>query len=343
MGATGLAADPAEYRTRLGEQDDAQIDAWAAEAMRDIAIRRGVLRVLADFRTAARIDDRSLERVYAAGGGPPATLGRDAQGRVMIPAISPPLPGRRDPPRDARRTRPADRVPGRELRGTRLRLTRAPGPSGVPSRVDRPGPAPARLGGLVRLGHPFPSLLDGLVTAVLALVAGASGARAAVLGVGDGRAPGVDRGPQRPRRRRSRPRPQAGQADPRRPRRAGDRPGRRRRRIPGRARRCRPWPVPCRRSSPLAGTATGYAYDLRLKATAWAWLPFAVGLPLLPVYAWVGATGRVPGAVRPAHPAGDRGRGRGRPARTGSSTSTGTVPRASRPRPSVSVPGGRSG
>lgn len=88
MGATGLAADPTEYRTRLGEQDDPQIDAWASELMRDIAIRRGVIRVLADFRKAARIDDRSLERVYAAGGGPPATLGRDAQGRVIIPSIS---------------------------------------------------------------------------------------------------------------------------------------------------------------------------------------------------------------------------------------------------------------
>jgi hypothetical protein len=88
VGATGLAADPAEYRARLREQDDAQIDAWAAEAMRDIAIRLGVIRVLADFRTAARIAERSLERVYAAGGGPPATLGRDAQGRVMVPAIT---------------------------------------------------------------------------------------------------------------------------------------------------------------------------------------------------------------------------------------------------------------
>ena len=88
MGATGLAADPAEYRTRLAEQEDAQIDAWASELMRDIAIRRGVIRVLADFRTATGIDDRSLERVYAAGGGPPATLGRDASGRIMIPAIS---------------------------------------------------------------------------------------------------------------------------------------------------------------------------------------------------------------------------------------------------------------
>ena len=44
----------------------------------------------------------------------------------------------------------------------------------------------------------------------------------------------------------------------------------------------------------LAGVATGYLYDLRLKSTAWAWLPFAIGLPLLPVYAWVGATGRIP-------------------------------------------------
>lgn len=88
MGATGLAADPAEYRARLREQDDAQIDTWAAELMRDSAQRRGVLRVLADVRTAARLDDRSLARVYAAGGGPPATLGHDAQGRVMIPAVA---------------------------------------------------------------------------------------------------------------------------------------------------------------------------------------------------------------------------------------------------------------
>ena len=53
---------------------------------------------------------------------------------------------------------------------------------------------------------------------------------------------------------------------------------------------------PARRRSAVAvaGTATGYAYDLRLKTTAWAWLPFAIGLPLLPVYAWVGATGQVP-------------------------------------------------
>lgn len=88
MGATGLSADSKEYRARLAEQPDEQIDAWAAELMRDVAIRRGVLRVLADFRAAARIGDRELERVFAAGGGAPALIGRDGQGRVMIPAIT---------------------------------------------------------------------------------------------------------------------------------------------------------------------------------------------------------------------------------------------------------------
>jgi 4-hydroxybenzoate polyprenyltransferase len=42
------------------------------------------------------------------------------------------------------------------------------------------------------------------------------------------------------------------------------------------------------------GLAAGLAYDLRLKGTRWSWLPYAVGIPLLPVFAWVGATGRLP-------------------------------------------------
>ena len=88
MGATGLAADPREYRTRLREQTDDQIDAWASELMRDVAIRRGVLRVIADFLKAASIDERSFERVFAAGGGPPSVIGRDRDGRLMVPAIT---------------------------------------------------------------------------------------------------------------------------------------------------------------------------------------------------------------------------------------------------------------
>lgn len=42
------------------------------------------------------------------------------------------------------------------------------------------------------------------------------------------------------------------------------------------------------------GLAAGLAYDLRLKGTRWSWVPYAIGIPLLPVFAWVGATGGLP-------------------------------------------------
>ena len=88
MAATGLSADPAEYRARLAEQSDEQIDLWAAELMRDVAKRRGVLRVIDDFREAAHLSEADFERVFASGGGPPAVVGRDADGRLMVPAVS---------------------------------------------------------------------------------------------------------------------------------------------------------------------------------------------------------------------------------------------------------------
>ena len=88
MAGTGLSADPKEYRRRLAEEPDGQIDAWVAELMRDVAKRRGVLRVLSDFRKAARLDDRGIERVFASGDGPTAAIGHDAQGRQLIPAIA---------------------------------------------------------------------------------------------------------------------------------------------------------------------------------------------------------------------------------------------------------------
>ena len=88
MGATGLSADATEYRARLAEQSDAQIDTWAAEMMRDTAIRRGVVRVVEDFRRATRLSEQEFERVFASGGGPPATVGHDAQGRLMVPAVA---------------------------------------------------------------------------------------------------------------------------------------------------------------------------------------------------------------------------------------------------------------
>jgi hypothetical protein len=88
VGATGLSADRTEYRARLAEQPDAQIDSWAAEMMRDTAIRRGVQRVVVDFRRAARLTEQEFERVFASGGGPPATIGHDASGNLMVPAVA---------------------------------------------------------------------------------------------------------------------------------------------------------------------------------------------------------------------------------------------------------------
>lgn len=88
MAATGLSADPKEYRARLSEQSDDQLDAWAAELMRDVAKRRGVIRVIEDVRKAGKLGEADFERVFASGGGPPAAVGRDAQGRLMVPAIT---------------------------------------------------------------------------------------------------------------------------------------------------------------------------------------------------------------------------------------------------------------
>jgi 4-hydroxybenzoate polyprenyltransferase len=46
----------------------------------------------------------------------------------------------------------------------------------------------------------------------------------------------------------------------------------------------------------LAGLvlAIGFAYDLWAKGTPWSWLPFALGIPLLPVFGWYGASGSLP-------------------------------------------------
>ncbi len=146
---------------------------------------------------------------------------------------------------------------------------------------------------LVRLTHPFPSLLDGVVVAGVAALAGADpgtllrlGVSMTALQVAIGALNDLVDAP----------------AD------AGRKPGK---------------PIPAGLVSPLAarlvvalGAATGIAlavpsgtalvalaivvlgigwsYDLWAKGTAWSWLPFAVGIPILPVYGWLGATGAIP-------------------------------------------------
>ena len=88
MTGTGLSADPRQYRKRLAEQSDAQIDAWVSELMRDVVKRRGIVKVVNDFRAAAKLSEAEFERVFAFGGGAPRTLGRDASGHVIVPTIS---------------------------------------------------------------------------------------------------------------------------------------------------------------------------------------------------------------------------------------------------------------
>ena len=88
MGATGLSTDAKEYRSRLAGQEDAQIDAWVSELMRDVVIRRGIVKVVDDFRRATNLTEPEFERVFASGGGPPASVGHDAQGRLVVPTVA---------------------------------------------------------------------------------------------------------------------------------------------------------------------------------------------------------------------------------------------------------------
>jgi hypothetical protein len=86
--AAGLSNTPQEYRERLDDQSDEQIDTWAGELMRDVSIRRGVREVLHGFRAAMDTDDAGLRRLYSAGGGPAAAVGTTERGELMMPAIS---------------------------------------------------------------------------------------------------------------------------------------------------------------------------------------------------------------------------------------------------------------
>ncbi len=57
----------------------------------------------------------------------------------------------------------------------------------------------------------------------------------------------------------------------------------------------------------LAGAAAlglGATYDLRLSRTSWSWLPLALALPVVPIHAWLGATGAVPPGLLALVPAG---------------------------------------
>ena len=152
------------------------------------------------------------------------------------------------------------------------------------------------LSGLVRLVHPFPSALDAGVTLVLALLAGAPGSRAVLLAVAMlaiqfsiGAVNDLADAPADALDSRSKPLMDG--------------------RVPARLAlgvaaaaatvgiALSALAGPFTALVALAGYGIGLAYDLRLKASAWSWLPYAAGIPLLPVFAWVGAIGRLPGPM----------------------------------------------
>ena len=141
--------------------------------------------------------------------------------------------------------------------------------------------------GLIRLTHPFPSLLNGLVAAAVAVVAGGDVPVAARLGIAmvalqasigtlnDLLDAGHDAGREPPK-----PIP------------AG---------LVSRGEARAVWVgsavlglllvVPSGGLTlvvAVIGLLDGYAYDRFAKGTEWSWLPFAVGIPLVPVFGWVG-------------------------------------------------------
>ena len=152
-----------------------------------------------------------------------------------------------------------------------------------------------RIGGLVRLTHPFPSLLDGLVVGAVALSAGADGLTAARLGLGMtalqasiGALNDAVDAPRDAIGKAGKPIP-AGIVAP-----AAARVAVVVAAVLGVA-------LSARSGGPqlalaLLVLAIGYGYDLLFKGTPWSWLPFAVGIPILPVFGWFGVASRLPTA-----------------------------------------------
>jgi 4-hydroxybenzoate polyprenyltransferase len=153
----------------------------------------------------------------------------------------------------------------------------------------------AHLAGLARLVHPFPSALDAVAAAAVALVAGAAMAVALRLALGMlllqfaiGAANDVVDLPRDLRSRRSKPIPLG--------------------RVTTREAVALVAIATCVGLAAaasvglgavavgIAGLAVGLLYDVWLKGTAFSWLPFAAGVALLPIYAWVGSTGTLTSA-----------------------------------------------
>jgi hypothetical protein len=69
----------------VAEQNDAQIDTWAADLFIDFAKRLGVGNAIAAFCRAAGLDARGFQRAFLVGGGPDHMVGIDTAGAVAAP------------------------------------------------------------------------------------------------------------------------------------------------------------------------------------------------------------------------------------------------------------------
>jgi 4-hydroxybenzoate polyprenyltransferase len=151
-----------------------------------------------------------------------------------------------------------------------------------------------RLLAAARLVHPFPSLLDGAVVALIALVAGGGPGVALALGISMaclqfaiGTVNDLVDAPADAGRKAGKPIPE-GLVTPAQARLVA---------IVSAAVGLLLAAVvgPGLLVVALAVLGIGLAYDLWAKGTTLSWLPFAIGIPLLPVYGWLGATGGLPG------------------------------------------------
>ena len=73
------------YRAMVVEQDDAQIDTWAADLFIDFAKRLGVGNAIEAFCRASGLDVRAFQRAFMVGGGPDHVVGIDTAGAVAAP------------------------------------------------------------------------------------------------------------------------------------------------------------------------------------------------------------------------------------------------------------------
>jgi 4-hydroxybenzoate polyprenyltransferase len=159
-----------------------------------------------------------------------------------------------------------------------------------------------RLAALARLAHPFPSLLNALVTAAIASIAGAAPEVALRLGgsmlalqasigaLNDALDAGIDSG-----RKPGKPIPR-GLAT------STEATGIAVLALVAGLALSAPSGLPTLLVA-LAGVGCGYAYDVGLGRTALSWLPLVVALPLLPIHAWLGATGSLPPGLATLAPA----------------------------------------